>query len=388
MQMLAPRILFYVQHLLGIGHLKRASLLNQALIESGFDVHIILGGEPSPIKFYGATLHQLPSIRCLNGDFSQLVDENNEPLNNGLRVVRRQQLLRLFDQLNPDILLIELYPFGRRQFRFELLPLLERATIETTCTQVVCSLRDILVKKTQEKLHRSQESAFLIKRYFNKVLVHADPSLVTLSDSFPYTDQISDKLLYTGYIGETLSTKIIPGSERHGVIVSAGGGAVGKHLLEVAISVKPLCALSDHPWLILTGPNLSETDFDILKLRAQDNGIQIERFRSDFIEILSRSSLSISQAGYNTTVELLSTQTPSLVIPFARDGETEQLQRSELFEQHGILTILKESELSSESLVKSINKAYRVAPSYKGISLNGAEESANQLKNLIENAKP
>ena len=38
---------------------------------------------------------------------------------------RRTALLSLADEVDPDILLLETYPFGRRQFRFELLPLLD-----------------------------------------------------------------------------------------------------------------------------------------------------------------------------------------------------------------------------------------------------------------------
>ena len=43
-----PRILFYVQHLLGIGHLARASRVAGALAEDGFAVTVVTGGTPVP----------------------------------------------------------------------------------------------------------------------------------------------------------------------------------------------------------------------------------------------------------------------------------------------------------------------------------------------------
>ena len=47
--MSGPRVLFYVQHLLGIGHLARASRVANALVESGFAVTMVTGG--MPVKF-------------------------------------------------------------------------------------------------------------------------------------------------------------------------------------------------------------------------------------------------------------------------------------------------------------------------------------------------
>src|SRR5262249_49557193 len=57
---------------------------------------------------------------------------------------RRKDLLRAaFDSFAPDILLIELFPFGRKKFNFELLPLLAHARATRPATKIVCSLRDI-----------------------------------------------------------------------------------------------------------------------------------------------------------------------------------------------------------------------------------------------------
>lgn len=46
--MTAPRVLFYVQHLLGIGHLARVSRIAAALARDAFDVTVVTGGLPVP----------------------------------------------------------------------------------------------------------------------------------------------------------------------------------------------------------------------------------------------------------------------------------------------------------------------------------------------------
>ena len=58
-----PRILFYVQHLLGIGHLMRAGTLARALEAAGFDVLIVSGGTHVPGFDPGAArVVQLPPV--------------------------------------------------------------------------------------------------------------------------------------------------------------------------------------------------------------------------------------------------------------------------------------------------------------------------------------
>ncbi|MGD1716504.1 hypothetical protein [Dapis sp. BLCC M172] len=40
---------------------------------------------------------------------------------------RKNQLLEILDRLKPDILIIELFPFGRRRFSPELIPVIKQA---------------------------------------------------------------------------------------------------------------------------------------------------------------------------------------------------------------------------------------------------------------------
>ena len=41
-----PRLMIYVQNLLGIGHLRRAAGISRAAVEGGFDVRFVSGGFP------------------------------------------------------------------------------------------------------------------------------------------------------------------------------------------------------------------------------------------------------------------------------------------------------------------------------------------------------
>ncbi len=123
--MTSPRVFFYVQHLLGIGHLKRAAAIARALVEAGAEVDFVLGGAPvAGIAPPGARVVQLPPAIASDAQFTNLLDEHGDKVDERWKVKRKQALLDAFEAAKPDIVLLEMYPFGRRQFRFELLPLL------------------------------------------------------------------------------------------------------------------------------------------------------------------------------------------------------------------------------------------------------------------------
>ena len=85
--MSGPRVLFYVQHLLGIGHLARASRVAGALAEDGFAVTVVTGGAPVP-GFPGTGRRDvtLPPIAAADQGFSGLTDLSGRPIDDAYKV--------------------------------------------------------------------------------------------------------------------------------------------------------------------------------------------------------------------------------------------------------------------------------------------------------------
>lgn len=367
------RILFHVQHLLGIGHHRRAERLVRACVAAGHQVTVASGGEPVPNEDWGgADLVHLPSARA-EGSFSHLVDAAGRPIDDAWRAERLARTLALFEQVAPDALVLEGFPFARRALRFELLPLLERARQAPKPPLVVVSLRDILVFKHEQK--RIDFVVETVGRLVDRILVHGDPALVTLDQTFPATDAIRDKLVYTGYVAPPAPAP--DGEARHGVIVSAGGGAVGGPLLRAAIAAKPLTRLADRPWRVVTGPMLAEADAATL---IAPDGVTIERSRSDLPVLFTRAELSISQGGYNTVMELLQSRVRAVVVPYADREETEQALRSGLLERAGRIATVAQHDLSPENLAQAVDRALAAPdPAGLAIAMDGAERTAALL---------
>ncbi|MBP1861404.1 glycosyltransferase family protein [Rhizobium herbae] len=374
----APRAFFYVQHLLGIGHLARASRIARALAEDGFDVTVVTGGTPVT-GFPGPLVHHvaLPPITAGDAGFSGLADIDGNPVDDAFKDNRRDRLLTAFRQSQPDIVIIEAFPFGRRQVRFELLPLLDAIATTDPKPLVVTSLRDILQERS--KPGRDEETVATVKQYFDRVLVHGDPAFARLEDTFPLAADIADKVVYTGLVAAPS-----PGqpTERFDVIVSAGGGAVGNALIRAALeAAKSLgAALS---WALIAGPNLPQSDFDAISADAPSH-VSVYRFRPDFASLLAGAKLSVSQAGYNTVCDILRAGCHALLIPFTAGGETEQTVRAERLEKLGLAHVLTEDDLSPESMTQAIKTALLETdrPPHS-LDLDGAHRTAEILRGLL-----
>lgn len=368
---MTERALLHVQHLLGVGHLRRTLTLARALAEAGVDTVVASGGFPVPtLSAPGVRFVQLPAARAADATFKTLLDAQDRPVDDAWREARRDALLALFAEFDPTILVIELYPFGRRLLRFELEPLLEAARARPQRPLVACSLRDILHPPAAERV---DGIVARVTEDFDLVLVHGDPGLVPLDLSFPAIDRIRAKLRYTGYLTDPLP----PPSGSPEVIVSCGGGAVGEPLLHAALAARPLTRFHDRPWRILVGHNLAEHAFATLR-RTAPPGVTVERARTDFPALLPDALCSISQAGYNTAIEVLAARTPAVFVPFADEGEVEQILRCAALAARKLCRWVAPDALTPEALAQAIDTARR-PPADISVNLSGGPESARLL---------
>jgi predicted glycosyltransferase len=375
----ARRVFVYVQHLLGVGHLKRAATLARALVEAGLEVTLASGGAPVPdIAPEGARFVQLPAASAADLSFRTLLDERGKAIDPGWMRRRAEALLGAWRAAVPHVLVLELFPFGRRQMRFELLPLLEAARAAAHPPAVVCSVRDIL--GGQKSPERQEETIGIVGRLLDHVLVHSDPSVIAFERTFPLAGRIADRIHYTGYVVDRpVAARQDTTSGAGEVLVSAGGGAVGAPLLEAAMRARPLSAFRDRTWRVLAGDNMNAEAYARLAGLAQD-GIVLERSRPDFTSLLANCELSVSQAGYNTLMETLAARARAVVVPFAGGAETEQTLRARCFAERGLLEVVEEDALAPQTLAAALERAARrPRPAAPAIDLNGARKSAELI---------
>lgn len=320
-------IIFYCQYVWGMGHLVRSLEFARALAEH--DVTLVAGGQdvavnmPDHVEFV-----RLPAL-YMDEMFTTLIPGDTRKSVAQIKRERKAILKTLFEQKQPDVFIIELYPFGRSIFGFELEPLLKDIRAgKFGAVKTVCSLRDILVEKKDPAAYEGRVLQKL-NRDFDALLIHSDKNLLRLDETFSRVDKIRIPVVYTGFIaqqadpasGKILRQALNISSEQKLIVASAGGGRSGYPLLSLVLNAcqnlgdKLNCRIE-----IFTGPFMDDQEFEKLSARAT-TGIRIRRYTRCFLEYLYAADLSISLAGYNTCMNLLATRVPALLFPYTRQRE-------------------------------------------------------------------
>ncbi|MDD9885538.1 MAG: glycosyltransferase [Gammaproteobacteria bacterium] len=361
------RVHMYVQHLLGRGHLARMRTLAAALARAGHRVKLISGGMPAAGDGGDAEVHagyrvlQLPAVKVAAGNFRVLLGEDGAAVDDDFKARRATRLLQVVADDAPQVLVVESFPFGRRAMRFELLPLMEMVAAMQPRPLTLCSVRDILQPRDGA---RDRQTVDEVVQWFDAVLVHADPAVAKLDETFSLTEELRGRFFYTGYVHESAGAAAGDASPKtppaHGaVVVSAGGGAVGFELLKTAVAARPLSALKHRPWHLLVGRSAAAAEFDALAECAGD-GITVQWARADFAALLAACAVSVSQAGYNTVLDTAAAGCGAVFVPYSRHGEAEQLRRAEKFAALGRAVTVAEEDLDAARLAAAIDRAARL----------------------------
>jgi len=295
-----------------------------------------------------------------------------------LRAERRAALLGAFGATRPDAVVIEGFPFARRAFRFELDPLV--AAARETGVPVICSVRDIPTVRGDPA--RLAEIVRRVREDFAAVLVHGDAGFIPFDVAFPAATEIADRLCYTGYVA-TPSTPDAEAEDGHGdILVSVGGGAAGRALVTAALAARRDGCCAERGWRILAGSSHGEEELAGLRQNLPPR-VVVERFRRDFPSLLRHCHLSVSQAGYNTVLDILAAKVRAVLVPFTAERETEQLIRAEHLAARGAAVILRETELSPVALAAAIERAAASEPRYPEINTDGARHAAALIAEII-----
>lgn len=372
------KILFYCQHSLGMGHLVRSFALAEEL-STPFQV-IFLNGGRLPERLQVPANIEIINLPPLGFDGNnQLVSLDENRTVDECQTIRERLILNIFKNEKPSAIIIELFPFGRKKFQNELLPLLKMAKGKA---KILCSLRDILVGQRRDQARHEERAVTIANKFFDAILVHSDKDFARLEETFQPATPLQIPVYYTGFVAKT-DVLDFSAKNKNQVIVSAGGGMVGENLLQTAIEAKDL--LPENIQLkLIAGAFLPEESFEKLQTSAnQKSNIELTRFVPNLAQEMGNSAVSVSQCGYNTAMDILRSGVASVVVPFADNGDDEQMKRARRLEKMDVLQVLEKSELSPNSLAEAIKKAFDFEPKAGSLDLKGGENSARIIEDLL-----
>ena len=383
-----PVLLFYCQHSLGIGHLTRSFALVRALCE-GFRV-VFLNGGPIPPGVpipAGMTKIDLPALGMDDGH--NLVSRGGSHSVEDARETRRRMILAAVAEHRPRLLLVELFPFGRKKFASEILPMIRSVRRQRHPARVVCSVRDILVDARRDQQRHDDRARWLANRYFDAIVVHSDPAFARIDESFRPSKPLVTRLEYTGYV---VPRRDEPDGATRGdaVLVSAGGGIVGYPLFTAALAAHAqLWPQRRVPMRIIAGPFLPEAEWQAVCHEAGDRpGVELVRHVPDMVAEMRRARLSISQCGYNTALDVVVSGVPALLVPYAAKGENEQSRRCTALAELGAVRHFEGTLADTPAFAAAIADALDFRPRPAALALDGAPRTAGLLRDLLHVDEP
>ncbi|UWQ91670.1 glycosyltransferase [Rhodobacteraceae bacterium M382] len=367
------KVMIAVTHLLGTGHLSRALTLGRAFAQQGHHVVLASGGFPvSQLKTDGIEFVQLPALRSDGVNFTRLLTPTGSCADTTYLGSRADALRQTLVTLQPDILITELYPFGRRVLAAEFLSLLQAAHQLPIRPVILSSIRDILAPPSKPK--KAVAADEVIANWYDAVLVHSDPTTTTLDVSWPVSPLLATKLRYTGFVAPPPPSPHPQQVGKGEVLVSAGGGSVGDALYETAM----IAARTDTEttWHLLVGGTEAKTRID--RFRTIESPAVLDTARPDFRQMLCHASALVGMCGYNTTMDLLQTGVPSVLIPFDAGSEVEQTLRSTSLARMRGIEVIPSANLTPQTLGAAVNRV-RAALARKSdtIAFDGADNTVD-----------
>jgi predicted glycosyltransferase len=389
------RVFFYCQHVLGIGHLVRRAEIVRELSRDSKILFVSGGEKPDGFRFpehENIDVLQLPPLKT-DPDFSNLQVCGSLRSVDETKTLRRRLLLQAFDQFQPDILVTELFPFGRKQFRFELLPLLEHARQQRRRTMVASSVRDILVtRKDQEEYE--QRVCDLVNTFYDLILVHGDKNFQKFDETFSRVNDLQCPLAYTGYVVQHKDPNTkeacrlqLTEQGQPVIVASIGSGQylTGLVLLETVLRAAQLLqSRIPHEFHVFAGPLMPEEAYSRLQALAHESrNVRLSRYTPNLAAVLKRAEVSVSMGGYNTMMDVLSSRVRALVYPVTSNGDQEQSVRAEKLARTGVIDVIRTEELTPEKLARKVGRALSKTPTPLTVNCAGAVNSVLLLKKYL-----
>jgi predicted glycosyltransferase len=382
-----PFITIYCQSLHGAGHYVYGTILGDALTPVGKVTVINAGrscagiGPPS-----AAALLELPGIyrdHRTGALRSEQPDLSLEEIRNRRRAICERHM----EQEPPAVLIVDYFPFQRWESSEEILGMIRLARRTNGGAKVICSVRDF--PRPASGAEERKRVADTLNGFFDCVLVHGDPDTCLEGEAFQILPDIKIPVVGTGYLARGDVTAPSGNEFQRDVVVSCGGGADSREMLQVCIEAwrRVVAGGEDggRRMTIFLGAYLGANDAAAVEAAATGMpSVRILPFGGAYFSALQQGNLSISCAGDNTCSDIMAAGVRAIFIP--SEAVSDQRARAQWMQNLGVGQAIPLGELSAGGLAHAIVEGFRAAPATAAVPLDGAEFTARYVKQMVEDS--
>ena len=240
-----------------------------------------------------------------------------------------------------------------------------------------------------------KRSVGILNDNFDHLLVHGDPSVISLDMTVPawILEMIRVPLTYTGFVSEQLPDRSECSDEIQGLVDAGGfvvtsvgtGGSAGKAgfthggaAVDAAIAAWKLLAASGRSagrtMVIFAGAHGRDEEIRRIREACGEGPFLVRPVAPDFLCWLQAADLSISRAGYNTCTNILAAGVPAVLLPSR--SNLDQEPRARIFAQRGLAATLFEHELATDRLATEIERGLSSCREKPAVNLDGGGTTA------------
>lgn len=363
-------IAFLTQYYRGLGHSNRIKLIAQKTQE--LENCLVIDQLFKPPFDYGvSSVAFLDNKKVPEGEtLSRFIMSEN------LINFRIEQFKLTLDKYKIKTLVCEGFPFCRQQFSVEYFKYFEEC--KKRDIKIIISIRDFPwddphENSLQDWVNYTQN--LVCKYYAKKILVHGDSNILPLqSDRTRFTNSneiikdISDKLIYTGYVCDD---SLRPHNKKNNIIYVSTGLNKEEGMLLFKEITKIANKFQDYRFVMPVANRYLKTGSSV-----RDNMIFVD-YIPDLGKKIQSCAALISYGGYNTTMEVCKSGVPAILVPRQDGQKLEQFVRCYVFEPYGYFKVLNNKEF--HHLTDTLKEVLQNKPKKFTFNMEGATNSANEI---------
>ncbi len=336
------RLLIYSHDSFGLGHLRRCRSIAHELVAEFDDLSVlILSGSPIIGSFdFRARVDfvRIPGvIKLRNGEYTSLALHIDIEETLMIRSSIIEHTAKIFA---PDMFLVDKEPLG---LRGEVEPTLE--FLKERGTRCVLGLRDVMdePKALEEEWQRKGVYPAL-QAYYDDIWVYGLPEIFNPVNEIAEMDQFAARIHFTGYLRRAFQPNTTPMydyalPEEAFILVTTGGGGDGHGLIDLVLSAYEYDPTIPYHAMVVLGPFMNADERAAFQERASAlEKVNLVTFDSHIERLYARAIGVVAMGGYNTFCEIVSFQTPALIVPRI-EPRREQWLRADRAQRLGILKL-------------------------------------------------